>query len=106
MLEFVRSARGARLLLGEELKCKWVDASDADCQPLIFSDLQNNDKFIVMPLPGDNSGHDGLLGNFHVFMKVPEYSDPVAGRRNCIRLFDSTYTGAYVPEDSFVIKVD
>ena len=68
--EFVRRIRGTRVNLGREVREEWVKAQDICCEPLNFSDLDIGDMFILMPMPGDNSGHGGLLGGSYLFRKI------------------------------------
>ena len=68
--EFVRRIRGTRVNLGREVREEWVKAQDICCEPLNFSDLDIGDMFILMPMPGDNSGHGGLLGGSYLFRKT------------------------------------
>lgn len=107
--ERTRRIRGTHLEMGAELRKEWENALSINCEHLTFDDLEVGEKFIVMPFPGDNAGHGGLLDAFHVFMKVRPYSNKLVGRRNCVRILDvhgeGDY-GAYVSGDTPVIAVD
>lgn len=56
--------------LGVVLRDTFVNADPVDCEPLRFDDLCPRDRFIVWPLPGDNSGNGGFLDGYHLFMKL------------------------------------
>lgn len=72
---------------GSELRNKWAKATASDCTPLTFGDLTKGDKFISMPLPGDNNGHDGLLVRHFVFVKTDQICHPQTPQ-NAVRLSD------------------
>ena len=72
--------RGTRFWLGLEIRREWAKATELECEPLTFEDLNQEDRFIAMPLPGDNEGHDGLVGSYHLFEK--------RGLTNAVRLSD------------------
>lgn len=76
--------RGNRTDEGARLRNLWVKATPSQCEPLTFGDLRRGEKFIYMPMPGDNDGHDGLLGGAWIFEKI----GPVTLCGNAIRLFD------------------
>ena len=109
--ERTRRTRGTRQEMGANLKKEWEAALPVNCEYLKFGDLEVGEKFIVMPFPGDNAGHGGLLNGCHVFMKVYSCSNDLVGRRNCVKVLDLDIFGrddygAYVPEETPVIKVD
>jgi len=39
-------------------------------EQLTFGELNEGDRFIAFPIPGDNQGHGGFKGIHYVFMKV------------------------------------
>ncbi|MEK7516375.1 MAG: hypothetical protein AAB562_02145 [Patescibacteria group bacterium] len=41
-------------------------------EPLTFGELKIGQKFIGLPLPGDNHGHGGLRGTEYLFTKTDE----------------------------------
>ena len=101
--ELVRKIRGTRILLGKTMKSLWVEAKHEDCEPLMLGDLIRGDKFIVMPTPGDNSGHGGLLSGSYLFLATEKigHSKFVT---NCIRLCDGT--PLLIKDEVFVLKVE
>ena len=84
--ELARRIRGTRNTLGQEVKKAWIKARNSWCEPLTFGDLSVEDKFIVMPMPGDNSGHDGFLNGSYLFQKIRTCS---ANNLNSVRLIDN-----------------
>ncbi len=66
------------------LKLKWTELPDECFDPLTFGELKVGEKFICLPVPGDNHGHGGFKGAHYIFTKthsesteggclVPEY---------------------------------
>jgi len=54
------------------LNADWMEMP-ADCfEPLAFGELKVGQKFIGLPLPGDNSGHGGFRGSAYIFVKTDE----------------------------------
>lgn len=53
-----------------QLKADWVKIPDECFEPQTFGELKVDQKFIGLPLPGDNSGHGGLRGLHSVFTKT------------------------------------
>ena len=41
-------------------------------ETLSFEELKVGDRFISIPLPGDNDGHGGFRGAHHVFIKISD----------------------------------
>lgn len=58
------------LALGKSLKKIWRDTANFESIPLTFGELTGGNKFIAMPIPGDNHGHGGLLGVNYILMKI------------------------------------
>jgi len=54
-------------------------------EKLTFAELNEDDKFISFPMPGDNSGHGGFLGSHWLFKKMKPY----ATGENAIRKYDN-----------------
>ncbi|MDP3793008.1 MAG: hypothetical protein Q8Q89_04770 [bacterium] len=87
----VRTIRGTRVDLGEVVRRQWIEAMDIHCEPLTFDDLEAGERFISFPLPGDNSGHGGLLSVAYVFTKIKpatEIGDVSSLPKNSIRSID------------------
>lgn len=100
--ELTRKIRGTRVGLGNMLKQKWASASATDCEPLTFGDLQRGDRFIVMPSPGDNSGHGGLLGDSVLFIKTDKICHPEFPM-NCLWIYNGT--PVFILDNQLVIKI-
>lgn len=52
------------------LKANWMEMSDDCFEPLTFGELEVGQSFIVLPDPGDNSGHGGLRVKHWTFTKT------------------------------------
>lgn len=57
---------------GSRLKSDWMEMPGECFEPLTFGELKICQKFICLPLPGDNSGHGGFRGTYHIFTKTHE----------------------------------
>lgn len=56
---------------------------------LQFKDLKVSDKFIIMPMPGDDAGHGGFKQVHWIFVKIKEVSHPLSDLKdNAKRLQD------------------
>lgn len=55
---------------GSQLKSDWVKMPGEFFEPLTFGELKIGQKFICLPLPGDNSGHGGFRGAHYIFTKT------------------------------------
>ena len=90
--ELVRRIRGTRIDLGRKVRNNWIKARNCWCEPLTFGDLEPGENFISLPLPGDNSGHEGLLSGNWLFKKIEstfDASEPFTmPYYNAIRLVD------------------
>lgn len=74
----------------------------AECYlPLTFGELEIGDRYIGIPLPGDNSGHGGFRGTYNVFKKIRRDFNP--DRPNALRISDRVKT--YNPAEMAVIKL-
>ena len=78
----------SNLALGKSLKKIWHDAANFESIPLTFRELAKENKFIAMPFPGDNNGHDGLLRASYIFIKIEHPITSDDGPCNAIRLID------------------
>lgn len=85
--------------LAKILKKQFSEMPAEMYEPLTFGDLNQGDKFIPLPLPGDNSGHGGFMGSHYMFVKIYRVID-----YNAVRL--QTGTLYAMSEDRPVIKVE
>jgi hypothetical protein len=62
---------------GKMLKKSWSEMPASHFEPLLYGELEEGDKFIALPEPGDNEGHGGFRGAYNVFTKrtLNKYSD-------------------------------
>ena len=101
--ELARRIRGTRKEFGKEIRTMFVRASQEECEPLTVGDMQKGDKFIVMPVPGDNDGHGGFLEESHLFIKTEFISHPRTPT-NAVRVRDGSHT--LLSNLVFVFKID
>lgn len=102
--ERARRIRGTRFTMGAKLRYKWLEATPIECEPLTFGDLKRGERFIVIPSPGDNSGHGGLLDGAWIFMKIdPDLARLGRAISNAIRLVDGVKS--HISLDMWVYKV-
>ncbi len=52
------------------LKREWMKMPAECFEPMTFGELKEGQKFIALPLPGDNHGHGGLRGQHRSFVKT------------------------------------
>lgn len=52
------------------LKAKLVETPEDCFETLTFGELAVGQKFIALPLPGDNGGHGGLRGVYFILTKT------------------------------------
>ena len=101
--ELARKISGTRKDLGKEIKNMFVRATQEECEPLTFGDLEKGDKFIIMPVPGDNRGHGGFLSGFDLLVKVYPICHPV-NPANAISFRGGSHI--FLRDHVFVIKID
>lgn len=70
---------------------------------LTFADLEQGDKFIALPVAGDDSGHGGLKGGHVLFYKWP-CSGSFSSSEFCGKIF-STGNFSTIPDSMQVIKI-
>ena len=70
---------------------------------LTFGDLEQGDKFIVLPVAGDDSGHGGLKGSHVLFYKWP-CAESFSESGYCAKNFSSG-TFSRIPDLMDVIKI-
>ena len=54
----------------KSLKKKWMKMSDDCFEPLTLGEINEGEKFIFLPEPGDNHNHGGLKGPKYIFFKA------------------------------------
>ncbi len=76
-----------------------------EAEVLKFQYLKIGEKFICMPVPGDDSGHGGFKGSHNVFIKIYPYhrDDFPSDKYNAVRLCDGTFSS--LPAGVWVIRV-
>lgn len=65
---------------GPRLKSDWMEMPGECFEPLTFGELKIGQKFIGLPLPGDNHGHGGFRGAHYIFTKTHEVVTEAAPR--------------------------
>lgn len=69
---------------------------------LTFGELKVGERYIVLPLPGDNKGHGGFRGPYYLSEKIKPSSDNP--HDNAIRVKDGTPYNS--PDSMPVIKIE
>lgn len=97
--------------MGSQLKSRWIEMPDECFEPLTFGELEIGQKFICLPLPGDNHGHGGFKGAHYIFTKTHgvvgeaapglPYGVPHGRAMNDHRKIPSDF-----PNSMFVIRVE
>lgn len=59
-------------IIDSRLKSDWMKMPDECFEPLTFGELKVGQKFIGLPLPGDNNGHGGFRSAHYIFTKIHE----------------------------------
>ncbi len=77
------------------LKYGLIESPDEDFEPLTFGELEKGDKFISLPLPGDNNGQGGFRGSHYIFTKTDQ-----------CEAVNNRGASSFLPESMFVIKVE
>lgn len=95
----------SNLGLGRAVRKIWQNACNFESIPLTFGELGEGDKFIALPLPGDENGHDGLRGTFNLFIKIAVivHPSPPTHTTNAFRVCDGCVN--YFKDYFFVIKI-
>lgn len=94
------------MVMGEVIRTKegMVKFEFRKEEALYFQNLDIGDKFIAMPLPGDDSGHGGFKQPYWIFIKINEVSHPLSDLKdNAKRLWDGKLSN--VTPNMEVIKV-
>lgn len=84
----------------KRVKEEWSKLPREAFEVLTFGELKVGDKYIALPLPGDNEGHGGFKGTHHIFQKTEKQP----GKYNSRRL-DERYNLSCIPDDMLVIKI-
>lgn len=59
---------------GQSIKQDWMRMPSDFFAPMTFGELKVGDKFISMPMPGDNAGHGGFRGPHYIYEKISDNS--------------------------------
>lgn len=87
--------------LGKVLKADWMELPSKMFESSTFGDLRVGEKFIALPLPGDNSGHGGFKGKSWIFQRVRRSK---GSDRNALRLKDGVLCSN--PDSMPVLRVE
>lgn len=95
----------SNLALGKSLKKIWHEAANFESIPLTFGELEEGNKFIALPSPGDENGHGGLKGTFNIFIKIAVivHPSPPTHTTNAFRVCDGSVN--YFEDGFFVIQI-
>lgn len=74
-------------------------------EPLTFGELKVGDKFICLPLPGDNKGHGGFRGKYYIFIKNHPREDSDCPELSLNNTNFATGRASHSPNSMLVIKV-
>jgi len=91
--------------LERSLKDEFMGLPPEFFEVLAFGELKVGDKYIGLPLPGDNEGHGGYKGVHYIFKKIKpappkhDYDLP----NNSMRLRDKVLINS--PDGMYVLKV-
>jgi len=72
---------------------------DEGTEKLTFGELEQGDKFICFPRPGDNSGHGGYKPGHRIFYKWPDFNGGFCSKSFTDGTFSTT------PDSMEVIKI-
>ena len=89
----------------QRLKKEWLVMPTNFFEPLTFGDLESGERFIALPLPGDNGGHGGFRGSHQVFSKITtmfkEGHNAISSETQSRR----KQTTSHIPDSMLVIRV-
>lgn len=71
---------------------------------LTFGELKEGERFIVLPIPGDNHGHGGLRTTHCIFLKTRRIEGFHGGYDNSVKLSTGIFSG--MPDSMPVIRVE
>ncbi len=89
--------------LAEHLKETFSRMPAEMYEPLTFGELKKGDKFISIPVPGDNHAHGGFREEHHMFIKVEAVVGSRNINKNAVRLQDGTFS--MMPDEMLVVKI-
>ena len=72
-------------------KKEWSGMPAEFFEATTFGELAVGDRFIALPVPGDNHGHGGFLGVTYLYKKIHR-CQPYGSAVNAIRLIDAAWT--------------
>ncbi len=90
-------------MTGEDLKRGWMEQPPESFEPMTFGELDGDDMFFPMHIPGDKSADGGFRGLHFIFTKMEPLSGDMGQEVNCVRLSGGTVTS--MPNDAPVIQV-
>lgn len=105
----IKSSILATLVLVEEgeltpiYALKHIEGLFKKKEVLTFADLKKGDKFIALPVAGDDSGHGGLKGSHVLFYKWP-CAESFSKSGYCGKNY-SNGTFSTIPDSMSVIKI-
>lgn len=85
----------------KDLKLLFMEEPFENYGTLEFKDLKIGDKYIALPVPGDNQRHVGFVKPYYIFEKIDKRDDL---RYNSKRLKDNLLTK--IPEKMPIIKIE
>ena len=88
------------------LKERLSEHEPTEFRTLTFGELKEGERYITLPLPGDNHGHGGYRGAHYLFEKVKSGINSEDKKRpyNVRRINDSTLSNH--PEDMEIIRIE
>jgi hypothetical protein len=89
--------------LEKKLKEEYISFPEEFYKPLTFKELNEGDKYISLPVPGDNEGHGGFRGTHNIFGKIKPIKNNFGVYENAVRLNDGILSSH--PDDLYIIKV-
>lgn len=89
--------------LEKKIKDEYISFPEEFYKHLKLEELKEGDKYISLPVPGDNSGHGGFRGTHYIFGKIKPIKNNFGVYENAVRLADGVLSSH--PDDLPVIKV-
>lgn len=83
------------------IKEEWSELPKEAFEVLTFGELEIGDRYIALPLPGDNEGHGGFRGTSYIFQKVEVQSSKYNSKK-----LSGSYAFSCMPDGMAVIKVE
>jgi hypothetical protein len=90
----------------KRLKEKFMNNPDEFYEALTFGDLKIGDKYISLPVPGDNHGHGGFKGAHYIHEKIKSVKAKIIPSlpNNSICLENRIFS--HMPDGLLIIKVE